>query len=239
MLNFGRFSHISFDCYGTLIDWESGILATLMPLMAHHGVEMDAANLLEAYAEAEEWAERQFVGPSEEQAHKSYRAVLGETVSALGNRFGFAPTVEERGLLAERLPTWPPFGDTIESLTKLATRYELVVLSNIDRDLFAGTQDRLGVNFSAVISAEELEIYKPAPLFFEMAHERLAVPKHEWLHVAQSCFHDIAPAQAYGLSTVRVDRRHGSEGSGATPPSAAVADLTCRSLAELLTCMDL
>lgn len=239
MLDFGRFSHISFDCYGTLIDWERGILDTLMPLLADHDIEIGPSALLEAYAEAEEWAERQFTDGSAGAGHKTYRAVLAETLDALGNRLGFEPRTEERGLLAEKMPSWPPFPDTRESLGRLSEHYDLVVLSNIDRDLFAGTSELLGIPFTAVITAEELEVYKPSPRFFEMAHERLAVPREQWLHVAQSCFHDIAPAQAYGLATVHIDRRRGQEGSGATPPSAAVADLTCTSLAELVDCMEL
>ncbi len=239
MLDFTQFSHLSCDCYGTLIDWERGILSALMPLLARHGVVIEEQGLLEAYAEAEDWAERISGDIAAGRGHRSYRQILAETLDALGSKLGFEARPEERDILARSLADWPPFPDSIEALERLATRYELVILSNIDRDLFEGTSQVLGVPFSAVITAEELEVYKPSPRFFEMARERLEVPRDQWLHVAQSCFHDIAPAQAFGLSTVHIDRRRDLPGTGATPPSSAVADLTCGSLAELCTLMDL
>jgi len=235
MLDFDRFSHISFDCYGTLIDWESGILAALVPLMARHGIEIDPRRLLEAYAFAEASAEQP--DPESGRAHRSYRQVLASTTDALGNRLGFVPAEEERGLLADSLPDWPAFEDSVEALRRLGAGHELVVLSNTDRDLFAATQERLDTSFSAVITAQDLEVYKPSLRFFEMAEERLGVPRTRWLHVAQSCYHDIAPAKALGWTTVHIDRRRGQEGTGATPARSAEPDLRCTSLLELADCM--
>jgi len=213
---------LTFDCYGTLIDWETGILSALRPVLRRHEVGCGDEDLLRHYGELEPGAER---GP-----FVPYRTVLGRVVEALGRRLGFAPEPDEIGALAASLPRWEPFADTVPALRALGSRYRLGVISNVDDDLFAGSAGRLGVRFDWVVTAQSVGAYKPSPRMFEAALERIGPPAGRVLHVAQSLFHDIAPARALGLPTVWVNRRVGRSGSGATPPAdarpdAEVADL--------------
>lgn len=228
MLDFDRFTHLSFDCYGTLIDWETGILAALRPVLDRHGIALTDDQALERYGELESAAER---GP-----YHRYRDVLATVMDGFGARLGFTPAAEERAALAASVGDWPPFPDTVEALRALARRFRLVILSNIDDDLFARSARRLGVDFAAIITAEQVGSYKPDPRNFRALLERLDIPPDRLLHVAQSLFHDIAPASALGLTTVWVNRRHDRPGSGATPPTTARADLEVpdlRTLAQL------
>lgn len=228
MLEFDRFTHLTFDCYGTLIDWERGILTALRPLLARHGVALSDDQLLELYGELEAAAE---AGP-----YRPYRQVLAGVVDGLGARLGFAPTPEERAALPESVGEWPPFPDTVAALQALGRRYRLVILSNIDDDLFALTRRHLPVDFADVITAQQVGSYKPDPRNFRYLLDRLGVPGDRVLHIAQSLFHDIAPARQLGLATVWVNRRHDRPGFGATPPAAARPDLEVpdlRTLAEL------
>ena len=228
MLDFDRFTHLTFDCYGTLIDWERGILAALRPILDRHGVALSDDQVLEYFGELESAAER---GP-----YRRYRDVLATVMDGFGARFGFAPSVDEGTALAASVGDWPPFPDTVEALQTLARRFRLVILSNIDDDLFAGSAKHLGVAFAAVITAEQVGSYKPNPQNFRTLIERLDVAPERILHVAQSLFHDIAPASALGLTTVWVNRRHDRPGAGATPPATARPDVEVpdmRTLAEL------
>jgi len=228
MLDFDRFTHLTFDCYGTLIDWERGILAALRPILARHGAGLTDDQILERYGELEAAAE---AGP-----YQTYRAVLATVMNGLGARLGFTPTAEERTALADSVGDWPPFPDTVAALQALGSRYRLVILSNIDDDLFARSARHLPVEFAAVITAQQVGSYKPNPRHFHVALDRLGVPVDRVLHVAQSLFHDIAPARALGLTTVWVNRRHDRPGFGATPPATAQPDLEVpdlRTLAEL------
>ncbi len=229
MLDFDRFSHLTFDCYGTLIDWERGILAALRPLLDRHGVAPTEDQILELYGELEAAAE---AGP-----YQPYRAVLAAVVDGFGARLGFAPSPEERAAFAASVGDWPPFPDTVEALRSLARRFQLVILSNVDDDLFAGSARQLGVEFAAVITAQQVGSYKPDRRNFRFALERLGVPAGRVLHVAQSLFHDIAPAKEIGLTTVWINRRHDRPGSGATPAATAQPDLEVpdlRTLARLV-----
>ena len=219
------FEILSFDCYGTLIDWEAGILAALAPVLARHGCEVPADDLLRAYAILETAAEG---GP-----YRPYAAVLQEVVAGLGRRFGFAPTAGECDALAATIADWPPFPDTVAALGRLKTKYRLAVISNIDDDLFAGSARALGVGFDWVVTAQQVASYKPSLDNFRAALARFGSPADRVLHVAQSLFHDIAPARTLGLRTVWVNRRRGREGSGATPPATARPDLEVGDLAEL------
>jgi 2-haloacid dehalogenase len=227
MIDPASFDILTFDCYGTLIDWERGIADALTPILAAHGVRLSEDALLEQYAEIEAGLEH---GP-----YLRYRELLGQIVVAFGDRHGFAPTEAEVTALPESVKDWPAFPDTAAALQALAGRYDLVILSNIDDDLFAGSLPRLGVSFRDVITAQQAGSYKPNPRHFHLAFERLGVGPERILHIAQSLFHDIAPAKALGLSTVWVNRRHGRNGSGATPPASAAPDVEVPDMASVAT----
>ncbi|HEX5506558.1 MAG TPA: haloacid dehalogenase type II [Thermomicrobiales bacterium] len=225
MLAFDRYTHLTFDCYGTLIDWERGILATLRPLLARHDAMLTDDQILELYGEFEAAAE---AGP-----YQPYRDVLAAVVDGFGARLGFNPTAAERDALAASVGDWPAFPDTVDALHALARRYRLAILSNVDDDLFAGSARRLGVDFAAVITAQQVGSYKPDRRNFRAALARLGVPADRVLHVAQSLFHDIAPAKDLGLATLWVNRRHDRPGFGATPPATARPDLEVPDLRTL------
>ena len=226
MLDFESFEIISFDCYGTLIDWETGILAALRPILARHGRGASDEALLEAFASLESGAES---GP-----YRPYAVILREVVEGLGRRFDFTPDETERVSLAVSLPVWPPFADTRDALRALRTRYRLAVISNVDDDLFAGTARALGVQFDWVVTAGQVGSYKPSLENFRRALARFGVPTERVLHVAQSLFHDIAPAKSLGLATVWVNRRRGRPGPGATPPATARPDSEVPDLRSLV-----
>lgn len=230
MLDFSRFEILTFDCYGTLIDWERGILAALRPVLDRHGITLPDQQVLELYGELESAAER--------GAYRPYRDVLAAVMGGFGSRLGFTPSPEERAALAASVGEWPPFPDTVEALQALSRRFRLVILSNIDDDLFALSARHLAVEFAAVITAQQVGSYKPDLRNFHLALAQLGTSPDRVLHVAQSLFHDIAPAQAVGLTTVWINRRHDRPGFGATPPATARPDLEVpdlRTLAYLAT----
>lgn len=230
MIDFDRFTHLTFDCYGTLIDWERGILAALRPVLEQHGLAVSDDRILELYGELEAAAE---AGP-----YQPYRAVLATVMAGFGKRLGFTPTTVEQEALASSVGQWPPFADTVEALQALARRFQLVILSNIDDDLFALSARRLQTDFAAVITAQQVGSYKPNQANFRFALQRLGVPATQVLHVAQSLFHDIVPAKELGLTTVWVNRRHDRSGFGATPPAAARPDLEVPNLRTLAQRVD-
>ncbi len=225
-MRFDGFEALSFDCYGTLIDWESGILAALRPLLAAHGIAIDDAALLELYADLESAAQ--------DGRYRPYREVLGSVVLSLGERLGFKPSPEEQSSLAESIADWQPFPDTVAALEALGRRFDLVVISNIDDDLFEHSAARLDVPFRHVITAQQARSYKPSHNNFHVAFERMGRGPEGVLHVAQSLHHDIAPAKQLGLRTVWVNRRAGREGSGATVLSTTEPDLEVRDLGALV-----
>jgi 2-haloacid dehalogenase len=225
MLDFTRFECLTFDCYGTLIDWESGILAALRPVLEAHGVQLSDAEILELYAQLE--------AEAEQGEYRRYREVLEAVVRGFRKRFGFTPSWTEISALPNSLKEWEPFPDTVEALRELTTRYKLAVISNIDDDLFKFTARKLQVPFDFVITAEQARSYKPSLNNFKLALERLGLPSDKVLHVAQSLYHDIAPAKMLGLSTVWVNRRRGKAGHGATRPSEAAPDLEVPDLKSL------
>jgi 2-haloalkanoic acid dehalogenase type II len=214
------FDALSFDCYGTLIDWEAGIAAVLGPWAQSRGLEMSDEALLTAYSGHEARAEAQHPG-------ELYPAILTRALRGLGDELGAEVSDEDAQRLARSVPDWPPFGDSRDALAALGKRYQLIILSNVDRDSFAGSNRRLGVTFTSILTAEDIGSYKPSPRNFEalLAEAgRLGIGKGRLLHVAQSLFHDHLPAKKAGLPTVWINRRHDRPGWGATPaPAAEVA----------------
>jgi len=225
MLDFSRFEILTFDCYGTLIDWEAGILAALHRILAAHNKTVDDATLLKLYGDFEQVAEQGEFHP--------YREVLQSVVRRFGAELGFAPTSEQTRSLPESLATWKPWPDTVAALHQLKSRFRLVVLSNVDDDLFAVTRPQLEVDFDEVITAQQARAYKPSLKLFELALSRINAQAHRILHVAQSVYHDVVPAQSLGLATVWVDRPSARPGVGAVKSADATADLIVTSLAEL------
>ena len=230
MLDLRQFDVITFDCYGTLIDWERGMLDALRRVREHAGRRITDRQLLEAYATIE--------GRLEAGSYARYRDVLRGVMRELAQVLEVPPRHVDLDALAGSLPDWPPFPDTVESLTRLKRHKKLGIISNTDRDLFAGTATHLEVPFDWVITAEDVESYKPSHRNFERALATMGIPKERVLHAAQSRFHDIAPARALGIACVWVNRRHGQDGEGATTPSLAEPDFEVHDLKSLADLVD-
>jgi putative hydrolase of the HAD superfamily len=211
------FDALSFDCYGTLIDWEAGLAAVLGPWARSRGLGLSDEALLAAYAGHEARAETEHPG-------EAYPAILARSLRGLGRELGAEVSDGDAGRLARSVPDWPAFPDSRQALADLGRRYRLMILSNVDRDSFAASSRRLGVTFSSVITAQDVGSYKPSPRNFDalLAEAgRLGVPRGRLLHVAQSLFHDHVPAKRAGLPTAWINRRHGRPGGGATPQPPA------------------
>jgi 2-haloacid dehalogenase len=230
-MNFEHFDVLTFDCYGTLIDWEAGILSELQPVVERAGLNVDHESLLEHFARIESSIQD---GP-----YRPYREVLAEVLCGLGRELGFRPTEAEEQSFGASVGTWPPFSDTVVALTALRTRYQLAVVSNVDDDLFQGSASLIKVPFDEVVTAQQVRSYKPDRAHFDEALRRLGRPMSRVLHVAQSLFHDVAPAKALGLSCVWVNRRAGRPGGGATFPADARPDVEVRDLLSLVERMGL
>jgi 2-haloacid dehalogenase len=224
-LDFDAFDVLTFDCYGTLIDWEAGLLRALRPPMAAHGVQLADAELLEAYARHE--------AALEADRYRPYREVLGSALTGLLAEQGATATQDEVAAVGGSVVDWPAFADSPPALRRLHERFRLGVITNCDDDLFAASEARLGVGFDWVVTAQQAKRYKPNPRGFEMIFARVGLPPSRILHVAQSLYHDHVPAKRLGLSTVWVDRRGDEPGFGATPPAAATPDLTVPDMATL------
>jgi len=222
-LDFDGFDALTFDCYGTLIDWEAGILAGLRRVLARHGVAATDDELLEAYARAEADLE---AGP-----YRRYREVLGEGLRRVAHGKGVEATADEMSAFGASVGEWPAFPDSAAALGRLAKRFRLGVITNCDDDLFALSNRRLGVAFDCVVTAEQVGAYKPDPRNFEVALARIGLPRERILHVAQSLFHDHVPARRLGLATAWIDRRRGRAGFGATPPAEATPELVVPDMA--------
>lgn len=225
MLDFSQFSVLTFDCYGTMIDWESGIFSALRPILKRHKKDLSDAALLELYAELELHAER--------RDFQNYCDVLQSVVRGFGARLGFKPTDGEARSLPDSIANWQPFPDTVEALRRLKSRYKLAVISNIDDDLFALSAPKLRVKFDEVITAQQARCYKPGMRIFELAQKRIGVDPPQWLHVGQSVYHDVIPAKALGIATVWVNRPSPRAGAGATKAAIANPDVEVSSLAAL------
>ena len=222
-LDFTRFDALTFDCYGTLIDWETGILAALRTILDPRAIVAGDDELLERYAGQEAAAE---AGP-----YLRYREVLGRSLRGLCADLGVEPSADEVTRFSGSVADWPAFDDSVDALARLQARFRLGVITNCDDDLFAATNPRLGVTFDWIVTAQQARGYKPRPENFEFAFRRIDVPRERILHVAQSLFHDHVPAKALGMTTAWIDRRAGRAGTGATPPAEASPDLTVTSMA--------
>jgi putative hydrolase of the HAD superfamily len=207
------FTALSFDCYGTLIDWDTGISAILLPWARRHGLDLNQRELLVAHAAAEGRAQRENPGDL-------YPDILARSFRGLGAAFGVPVTDAEAAGLGASIPDWPAFGDSPRALATLARRYKLILLSNVDRASFAASNERLHGQFSAILTAQDIGSYKPDPANFEAlaaAAAGLGVGPGQLLHVAQSLYHDHVPAKQAGLPTVWINRHHDQPGWGAVP----------------------
>lgn len=214
-----KYDIVTFDCYGTLIDWESGIADAFLNAAEAEGVQLDRDAVLRAYSEHEAEVEKDY---------DLYRVVLTEASLRVAHSFGWTP--RNRSFLPESLPSWTPFADTNPELERLREAgYKLAILSNTDNDLIAATCRHFTVDFDFVITAEVVRSYKPGRAHFEAAKGRIGNAR--WLHAAQSNYHDIVPVNAFGVDTAWVNR-HGETAREGGTPTYEVRDM--RGLAELL-----
>jgi len=223
--DFSRFRIITFDCYGTLIDWEAGILGAVRPILSAHGAHLGDAEILRLYGEIE--------ADEESGEYRTYRETLRAVVRGFGTRLGFVPSNQEQQSLPDSLPNWKPFPDTVAALRRLKSKFNLGILSNVDDELFSATARQLGINFDQVVTASQARAYKPSLELFRLAQSRVAVPPEQWLHAAQSVYHDVIPAQSLGLSTVWVNRPSLRPNTGAAKQASAMPDVRVSSLREL------
>ena len=224
-MDLSSFECLTFDCYGTLIDWETGILSALKPILEGHHRNLSDEGILELYAVLEVQIESGEYLP--------YRQVLQRVTQRLGARLSFPLYEGEATALADSLKTWPTFPDTVGALRRLAARYKLAIISNTDDDLFADTAKTLEVPFDHVITAQQVGSYKPSHRNFERALEIIGLPKQRVLHCAQSIYHDVVPTKQLGIANAWVNRRAGKKGGGATKGAVETPDLTVTSLKEL------
>jgi len=230
MLNFTQFTTLTFDCYGTLIDWETGILAAFRRVLDAHNIQLTDSQILTDYSEIEPAVQS--------EGFRIYRDVLGEVMTRFAAKHKFDITSTERTSLADSLGTWPAFPDTVAALQKLKKRYKLAIISNTDDDLFAATNKTLQVEFDCIITAQQCKSYKPSINNFHRALERIGEPKEKILHCAESLYHDIAPARQLGIANVWVNRHANRPGASATKmldvsPDLEVPDM--KTLSELAT----
>jgi 2-haloacid dehalogenase len=225
------FKVLTFDCYGTLIDWESGMVAALASLVSRTGQALSRNAVLEAHARHESRQQRHTPG-------KRYSEVLAIVYKRLAEEWGVAVDWAECEAYGRSIADWPAFPDSAMALAELKRHYRLVILSNVDNASFAASHRRLGVAFDAVFTAEDIGAYKPASGNFAYMLEHLAamgVRREEILHVAESLFHDHVPANAAGLRSAWIHRRHADQGFGATmdPGVMPRIDIRFESMAAL------
>lgn len=227
-----EFKVLTFDCYGTLIDWERGMLAGLAPLTDRLERELTRNQILEAHARYETSQQRQTPA-------KRYQEVLSIVYRRLAEAWGISVSWEECVRYGHAIEAWPAFPDSAEALQYLKHHYKLVILSNVDNESFAASNQKLGVEFDAIYTAEDIGSYKPADANFEYMLamlKSLGIEKADILHTAESMFHDHAPANRHGLKSCWIYRRHGQAGFGATLPPGEMPryDFRFNSLAEMV-----
>jgi len=224
-LDFSRFQAITFDCYGTLIDWETGILGAIRPILRSHGAELSDPEILRLYSELEAEAESSHYQP--------YREILRDVVRGFGNRLGFHATDVEQQSLANSLANWKPFPDTVAALRQLKTRFKLGIISNVDDDLFSASARRLEIEFDFATTAGQARAYKPSLDIFRLAQKKTGLQPEQWLHAGQSIYHDVIPAKSLGISTVWVNRPSPRPGAGAAKLASAKPEVEVATLQQL------
>jgi 2-haloacid dehalogenase len=225
VINLQAFSYLSFDVYGTLIDWETGIVQALRPILERHGLDWTDNQILDAFAANESIAQQ--------PPYSTYREVLTEVLERIGREHAFHPSEGDSRLFSGSVAEWPAFPDSAEALQALKRHFKLAVITNCDDDLFAESNKKLGVEIDVVVTAEQAGAYKPDLRPFHLTIDRIGGDTSRLLHVAQSMFHDHAPAKKLGLTTVWINRRHDKPGLGATPPADATPDLELPDLQSL------
>lgn len=226
------FTTLTFDCYGTLIDWERGIAEALAPWTRRHGRAFSDEAIVAAFGACE--TARQSANPA-----MPYPKILAAVMRDLAGRWDIPVSDSEAADFGASVKDWPAFADSVDALAYLKRHYKLVIVSNVDHASFAHSNRRLGVTFDAVVTAEDVGRYKPDPENFSYLLNVLAgmgVAKDDILHTAQSQYHDMGPARAVGLATLWVNRRKGSDGWGATPPPAelVIPDIEVASMADVV-----
>ena len=211
---------MSFDCYGTIIDWEEGIWNTISKILKRRGMQEEREYILSLYAQIEARAEKEY---------KPYKEILKDVMEEIGRIIGIMLDEEEKYALVKSIPHWQAFPDTKDALIKIKENFRIAIISNVDNDIMKECVKNIGVDFDYIITAEMARAYKPDLKVFEYAQEFMKVDKEYWLHVAQSVYHDIIPAKKFGLRAIWLKRR----GFGATPPANAKADFEFSSLEEL------
>jgi putative hydrolase of the HAD superfamily len=225
------FKALTFDCYGTLIDWETGMTEALKPLISRLSKALSRNEVLEAHARHE--TAQQAQTPA-----KLYRDLLAVVYRRLAEEWGVAVSWSDCVAYGRSVRDWPAFADSAGALQYLKQHYRLVILSNVDNESFSFSSQKLGVEFDAIYSAEDIGAYKPSLANFEYMMRQLrtlGVAPHEVLHTAESLFHDHQPANQVGLASCWIYRRHGDQGYGATmnPGTMPRFDFQFTSLAEL------
>ena len=225
------FKALTFDCYGTLIDWESGMVEALKPLTSRVGRDLRRNEILEAHAHHE--SSQQIQTPA-----KAYRELLPIVYRRLAEEWGVSVAWQECLAYGQSVKNWPAFTDSAGALQYLKKHYKLVILSNVDNESFSASNKRLQVEFDAIYTAEDCGSYKPSDRNFEYMlakMERLGIKKNEILHTAESMFHDHGPANRLGLASCWIYRRYDQEGFGATmhPGPMPKHDFRFNSMADL------
>ena len=224
MLDLSHCDSLSFDCYGTLIDWESGLLKAFAQLLGRAEDEIDKGDLFSRFSRVE--------AELETPPYIRYREVLHCTATQIGRELNISLPLNAGERFAESIRDWEPFPDTVPALERLATRYRLYILSNVDDDLFASTARKLKVQFAGIITAEQVGSYKPNPRNFERLLEVVG-SREKHVHVAQSLFHDHVPAQHMGIRSIWIRRGANQGGGGASGTADANFDLELPDLASL------
>ena len=214
MLDFNRYEWLSFDCYGTLVDWETGITAAVAEMFARHRVRKSKDEILALFASSE---------PRVQSSGEflEYRSVLRDVMQIMAWESGIRLSAAEAEMLPDSLPSWPVFPEAPEALKQLQSSYRLAIISNVDDSLFARSEEALGIKFDAVITSQQARYYKPNLRSFELAQERMGLDSDisKWLHVGESLYHDIGPANRLGIDSVWVKRP--DRGGGTRPTDAA------------------
>ena len=226
------FKALTFDCYGTLIDWESGMVAGLKPLISKAGRELSRDEILEAHARHESSQQSQTPG-------KRYRDLLPIVYRRLAEEWGIAVAWDECVAYGDSVKNWPAFSDSAGALQYLKKHYKLIILSNVDNENFAASNEKLQVAFDAIYTAEDVGAYKPSDRNFDYMLAKLGslgIEKQDVLHTAESMFHDHGPANRHGLASCWIYRRYDQEGFGATmhPGDLPQYDFRFNSMADLV-----